>query len=83
MTRRENKAFHRGRHAAFRAARGEPVRCEFRTALTRRRWQEGWASQEADAAAATPMTAEQIANREGVRAQIAAWLNRPQERPKS
>ena len=81
MTRREAKAFHRGRHAAFVASRGrgETVRCEFRSALMRRRWREGWASQEADAATAKPMTPEQLANRAGVREQIAAWLNRKPE----
>ncbi|HRI82037.1 MAG TPA: hypothetical protein PLF88_06350, partial [Opitutaceae bacterium] len=56
--------------------RGETVRCEFRGALMRRRWQEGYASQEADASAAKPMSPEQKANRAGVRAQIAAWLER-------
>jgi hypothetical protein len=82
MTRREAKAHHRGRHAAFVAARGrgETVRCEYRSALMRRRWHEGYAEQEAAAATASIMTAEQVANREGVRAQLAAWLSRPRER---
>ena len=77
MTRAEEKAWHRGKLAAFHDAqepqRSQRARCEFRTPLLRRRWLEGYEEQKTAAAART-RTPEQEANVQGVSAAIKQWL---------
>lgn len=76
MTRAEEKAFHRGKLAAFVDARdrhlGKQRRCEFRNPGLRQRWHEGYAEQVS--ASQGRKTVAQEANIQGWREVIADWL---------
>lgn len=76
MTAAEEKAFHRGRNAAQLDAHkinpGERTRCEYRTPALRKKWEEGYAQQEA--ASRPPLNAEQQAKVTGFVDAIEAWL---------
>lgn len=76
MTAEEQKAFDRGKHAAFRDARphnvGRIARCEFRQPHLVKAWKAGYVEQVT--ASTKPLTPEQEANRQGLSDAITAWL---------
>jgi hypothetical protein len=80
MSREEEKAFHRGKLAAFldekHRGEGRLRRCEFRQADLVKAWKAGYAEQCATAAAARVRTAEEEARVAGFVSAIDEWLAR-------
>lgn len=78
MTPDEQKAYARGKHAAFRDARphklGTLSRCEFRRPELVKAWKAGYDDQVS--ASIKPTTPEQEANKKGFSDAITAWLER-------